>query len=683
MPSLRALYAFAILWSSCLLFLVEPMAAKRLVPLLGGSAAVWTTCLVFFQTTLLLGYALAHWLVSRWSTSRQTLAYLAILAMGLLFSLDVDRPLHPDLLHPATSVFVLLARMIGIPFLALSASGPLLQAWYARSQARGVALHPPYRLFVLSNFGSLVALASYPAIIEPRATLHAQGVAWFWGLLMYTVVCGAIAWRVKDDLAVAPASESGSTAGSLPASTHVALWTALAACGSVLLCAVTGYLSQNIAAIPLLWIAPLTVYLLSFMLTFNGVQRYPRTLVLWLLAVSLGALGYLLWSGKSNLNLNVSIPLFCAALLVCCTFVHGEVYRLRPPAQHSTRFYLCIAAGGAIGAFFVGILAPQIFTGDYELCCALLVTAVLALITTWRQTILWRALWLTATLGLCATTVKYVHDYRAQSIVRVRNFYGALRVTQEAGSSGVVRHLYNGTIEHGTQWLQGDMRYTPTTYYARDSGAGLALSLCCPGAARRIGIIGLGAGTLAAYGRAGDVFRFYEINPLVEQMAHQQFTYLGDSRARIETVPGDARISLAAEPPQNYDVLLVDAFSGDAIPVHLLTAQAVSLYLRHLRPGGIIAFHVSNRYLALEPVVQQEAQHAGLHSALIESDDDDSRDEYAAAWVLVTRDQSFLAQQAVRVNTSQVDPLEGLSLWTDDYNSLLPLLRWRGRSEGD
>ena len=681
--TLRALYAFAIFWSSCLLFLVEPMAAKRLVPLLGGSAAVWTTCLVFFQTMLLLGYALAHWLVSRFSTYRQALAYLAILVTGLLFSLDVDRPLHPDLQHPATSVLLLLARLIGIPFLALSASGPLLQAWYARSQSRGAALRPPYRLFVLSNFGSLVALASYPAVMEPRSTLHTQGVAWCWGLLLYALVCGAIAWRVKDDVARAPPPQSAATAESSPEMTRIVLWIALAACGSVLLCAVTGYLSQNIAAIPLLWIAPLTVYLLSFMLTFQGGRRYPRTLVLLLTAAALGALGYLLWSGKSNLNLNISIPLFCAALLVCCTFAHGEVYRLRPPAQDSTRFYLCIAAGGAIGAFFVAIVAPQVFSGDYELCCALLVTGLLALITTWQQGLPWRALWLTVTLALGATTIKYVHDYRTQSIIRVRNFYGALHVTEEAGDSSLVRHLYNGTIEHGTQWLQGTMRYTPTTYYARDSGAGLALSLCCSDAPRRIGIIGLGAGTLAAYGHAGDVFRFYEINPLVVQMAHQHFTYLSDSRARIETVLGDARVSLAGESPQNYDVLLVDAFSGDAIPVHLLTAEAVRLYLRHLRPGGIIAFHVSNRYLALETVVQQEADHAGLHAALIESEDDDSRDEYGASWVLVTHDQSFLAQPAVRMRTSPIDTIKGLRLWRDDYNSLLPLLRWRGRDDVD
>ncbi len=359
-----------------------------------------------------------------------------------------------------------------------------------------------------------------------------------------------------------------------------------------------------------------------------------------------------------------------------CTFAHGEVYRLRPPAQHSTRFYLCIATGGAIGAFFVAIVAPRIFAGDYELCCALLLTAVLALIVTWRQALAWRALWLTATLALCATTFKYVHDYRAQSIVTMRNFYGALRVTQAGSGPNQIKSLYNGTILHGAQWLQGSARYAPTTYFTPDSGVGVALTLCCSQAPRRIGVIGLGTGTLAAYGRAGDVFRFYEINPLVEQIARRQFTYLSDSHARIEIVPGDARISLAREPPQNYDVLVVDAFSGDAIPVHLLTTQAVGLYLRHLRSNGIIVFHVSNRYLALDPVVQQEANYAGLHTALIATDDDDTRHEYGSAWVLVTRDQALLAQPMVRNIASAIQTSKGLRLWTDDYNSLLPLLRW-------
>jgi SAM-dependent methyltransferase len=284
-------------------------------------------------------------------------------------------------------------------------------------------------------------------------------------------------------------------------------------------------------------------------------------------------------------------------------------------------------------------------------------------------------------LALSVTTVRYARDYRQQSIVARRNFYGALRVTQEGSGADLVRSLYNGTIEHGDQWLQGKMRYTPTTYYATDSGAGLALNLCCTGAARRVGVIGLGAGTLAAYGRAGDVFRFYEINPLVEQIARREFTYLSDSQARVEIVPGDARVSLAREAPQNYDVLLVDAFSGDAIPVHLLTAQALQLYLRHLRADGVIAFHVSNRYLALEPVVQQQAAYAGLRAALIETDDDDAHGEYGASWVLVTRNAAFLAQMGVRSHTSAIVPIPGLRLWTDDYNSLLPLLHWRDASD--
>ncbi len=298
MPSLRALYAFAIFWSSCLLFLVEPMAAKRLVLLLGGSAAVWITCLVFFQTALLLGYALAHWLATHFNPLRQALAYLALLVAGLLFSLDFDRPLHPDLVHPAGSVFLLLASLIGIPFLALSASGPLLQAWYARSYARQGTPRPPYRLFVLSNFGSLVALASYPAVIEPRTTLRTQGIAWCCGLAVYAMVCGVLAWKIKD-AAASPAAKDTNTALPTrilptphPRQTQQLLWIALAACGSVLLSAVTGYLSQNIAAIPLLWIAPLTLYLLSFMLTFHGSRLYPRTLVLLLLlAAALGMVG--------------------------------------------------------------------------------------------------------------------------------------------------------------------------------------------------------------------------------------------------------------------------------------------------------------------------------------------------------------------------------------------------------
>ena len=675
-PWLRRLYALAIFLSSCLLFVVEPMAAKRLVPLLGGSASVWTTCLVFFQTALLVGYALAHWLATRFGVRQQAWAYLTVLGAGLLCSLNTSPGLRADVAHPAASVFVLLTATIGVPFVALSASSPLLQAWYARSYASETSLRPPYRLFVLSNLGSLVALACYPALIEPRFTLRAQSVAWCAGLALYTIVCATIVARIGRPAAVGPAEGVGGS-DAPPAQARLLLWLGLAACGSMLLCAVTNYLTQNVAAIPLLWVVPLAVYLLSFMLTFQGARYCPRPAVLLLLVGALGAPAYLLSRDESNLDLDVSIPLFCATLLIGCLFCHGELYRLRPAARYSTRFYLCVAAGGALGAFFVGILAPLIFDGYYELSCALLFTALLALIATWPGAVVWRALWMVTTLALVVAAAKYINAYDADSIARLRNFYGALRVTETTDQSGRIRTLYNGTIVHGMQWLAGARRYAPSTYYAHDSGAGLALDLCCAGRTRRVGIIGLGAGTLAAYGRRGDLLRFYDINPLVEPVARRLFTYLGDSQATIEVVPGDARVSLAGETPQNFDVLVIDAFSGDAIPVHLLTTQALALYQRHVRADGIIAYHVSNKYLRLDAVVQQVAANAQLRAVLIDTDDNDSRGEYGAAWVLVTRNVSFLARRELQANAAEIEAVPQLRLWTDDYNSLLPVLSWR------
>jgi spermidine synthase len=682
MRFLRALFALAIFLSSCLLFLAEPMVGKRLVPLFGGSAAVWTTCLVFFQSALLLGYCFAHWLSTRLSTRKQGFVYLVLLAVGLLFSLNANPHLHPNISHPTPSVFWLLSALIGIPFVTLSASSPLLQAWYARSHASESGLRPPYRLFALSNFGSLAALASYPAFVEPHFTLHTQAVVWGAGFFLYCLLCVAIVWRIRNPMLAVSREDARNDASRLDRG-RMLLWLLLAACGSVLLCAVTNYLSQNIAAIPLLWVAPLTMYLLSFILAFQGGWFYPRVVVLILLAGALGAWSYILWTNDINLHLNVAIPLFCGALLVSCLFCHGELHRLRPEARHTTAFYLTIASGGALGAFFVGILSPMIFRGDYEFCCALIFTAALALVVTWKQPVPWRAvawrsLWLVATLAMPAVFFMYASNYGQDSIAKMRNFYGLLRVTATQDKDGSkVRTLYNGTIEHGTQWQDDDDRTIPTTYYAEDSGVGLALNLCCEERPRRVGLIGLGAGTLAAYGRKGDVFRFYEINPLVERVARGYFTYLADSDAAIEIVPGDARVSLENEALQHYDVLAVDAFSGDAIPVHLLTAQALALYLRHLQPDGIIAFHVSNQYLNLEQVVGQQADHAGLHARWIASADDSSRGEYAADWIVVTRNEKFLALPDLQTDARDIEPIPALRLWTDDYNSLLPLLRWR------
>ena len=688
------LYAIAIFLSSSLLFLVEPMAGKRLLPLLGGSASVWMTCLVFFQTVLLAGYLCAHWIATRLRPRTQAIVYGILLIASLA---QVARNLHPELrastLHPALSVLWLLTVLIGLPFLTLSATNPLLQAWYAHGTAGNGDLAtlsvpaPPYRLFALSNFGSLLALLAYPTLVEPYFSLHAQTVAWSASFLVFVLACGVISLSARNTIATTPAVEL-KTAGMQtedelaanpevpPTSNEQLLWLLTAACGALLLSAVTSHLSQNIAAIPLLWIIPLTIYLLTFVIAFNGGKLYVRWLVIGLLPFALGGVGYLISNPDEAPPIRTTVPAICAALFIACLFCHGELHRRRPSPRYATQYYLFIAAGGALGSMFVGVLAPLIFRGSYELAWSLVYTAALAAVLLWKDHFIWRFFWPAATLGLLVVVVLQVKVYSENTIVQVRSFYGTLRVTEESTEeAGMYRTLVHGNIQHGTQYFGSDQfRHDPTTYYAHNTGIGLALDLCCKGRARRVGAVGLGAGTLAAYGLPGDVFRFYEINPRVEIIANNVFTYLRESKAKIEIAHGDARLSMEAEPPEHYDVIAVDAFSGDAIPVHLLTAEAIKLYQRHLQPGGIVAFHISNQYLDLAPVVKAQADHAGLRAVIISTPDNPDEGAFAADWVLVTANEKFLAIRKVSDASAEIAPQPCLRLWTDDYSSLLPIL---------
>jgi len=704
MSPVNVLFAIAIFLASFLLFLVEPIAAKRLLPLLGGSAAVWTTCLVYFQTTLLLGYLCAHLLATRLRQRAQVLVYTGLLVACLgQGSLNLHPDLQASTSHPIISVFRLLTGLIGLPFLVLSATNPLLQSWYARGRAwnktrvdsRNVAAPAaPYRLFALSNLGSLLALIAYPWLVEPRLSLQAQSFGWLAGFVVFALACAGIAC-LKLWQGGAPPSTAlvGRPSGIRATGADRVLWLALAACGAVLLCAMTNHVTQNIAAIPLLWIVPLTMYLLSFVVAFSRGEWLPgffrmqlpvlnvslaRLCLLGLTAVSLISVAYML-SVQKEASLKLTIPFYCTTLFISCLFCHAELHRLRPEAAQATSFYLMIAAGGALGSIFVGIVAPLIFAGNYELGCGLVFTAILMLAVTWSKGIGWRAVWTCVTGAIVALVFVQVHTDRKDAIAQVRNFYGTMRVTQalEPPYTGFTRTLIHGTIIHGRQIFTDQLRTTPTSYYAHDSGVGLALDLCCGTRPRRVGVIGLGAGTLAAYGRKGDVFRFYDINPQVEPIARNAFSYLRESAATIEIVPGDARLSMATEAPQGYDVIVVDAFSGDAIPVHLLTSQAIEVYRRHLAPGGIMAFHVSNHFLDLAPVVKQEADHAGLHTLFISiKEDDDDIGEFGSDWVLVTANQAFLSQKDLSEDASTIPPKPGLRLWTDDYNSVLPLLKW-------
>ena len=722
----RLLFAGIIFLAAFLLFLVEPMAARQLLPFLGGSAAVWITCLVFFQTALLCAYLYAHWLTRhpRWRLHLVVLAAALILAaFWAAGSIDLSNGAQ----HPVSTIFLALGLWTGLPFLALGATSPLLQVWWSRLERTAI----PYRLFALSNLASLLALAAYPTIVEPHLTLHAQRIAWCCGFAVFALLAGALSVRTRVSQGLKPqpldgfdgpakavpllqsslrlgpsasaegvplrnrnietsarrgpaASASDSVQPAAPRS-HKLLWLLLPMGASMQLCAVTGYITANIAPIPLLWILPLGVYLVTIILAFEFPRLLPRGIIVRLLVVMLGGLAYMLAQVDHSVSsVSVGISFFLAELLVAGLFCHVETCALRPQrASESTVFYLLFAAGGALGSILVGIAFPLLFDFNLDLALTFCVTAFLALAAMWRAGWMQRLLW-SAVSVLLFVLVFWIHQvYQRDTTVAVRNFYAALRVKQNFGFPGaILRTLTNGTIQHGTQIFGTEaQRKTPTTYYAEDSGVGLALRFCCQGAdgsvrSRSIGVIGLGAGTLAAYGRPGDRIRFYEINPAVIPIARNVFTYIRESGAQVDIVEGDARTSLARESPQHFDVLVVDAFSGDAIPLHLLTTQAVDLYRRHLAPGGILAFHISNQHVDLEPAIALLAQSAGMTARRVVTLANDDRGEFAASWVLLTTNSNFFTQPGLAAAARPPVYRPGLRLWTDDYSSLLPLLRW-------
>ena len=676
MLSTRSLYGFAIFLSAFLLFLVEPMSAKQLLPALGGSSAVWLTCLVFFQLTLLLGYLYAHWLTRHAFDRRRQLLYLALLAAAIVL-LITQRLIRPDLSlgssHPVTTIFLDLTLTIGLPFLLLGSTSPLLQIWLFRKQGG----HVPYRLFALSNAGSLLALIAYPTLVEPHLPLRLQRLFWAAGFMVYAALCAILSRQVPEAAQPAPQQDTATA----PVSTATRwLWFLLPMAAAMQLSAVTSHITSNIAAIPLLWILPLAVYLITFILAFEFPRLYRRSVLVRLLVVMLASLGYAISKIDSSFPIGIAILFFLFECFVACLFCHAEAYALRPrrPSE-TTLFYLLVAAGGVTGTFFIGIASPLLFAANYDLSITFLVTALLALAVTWPDGWGQRLLWATGCILMLYLNFALHNAYANDALMMNRNFYGSLRVKQSVTKEGQpLRLLLNGTIQHGTQIFSPGLTRTPTTYYARDSGIGLALANCCAGRTRNIGVVGLGAGTLAAYGNAGDRIRFYEINPHVLPIARNLFTYLRDSQARITVTEGDARASLAHEAPQGFDVLVVDAFSGDAIPIHLLTTEALTLYRKHLAPHGILAFHVSNQYLNLAPEVAQLAAAAHMQARLFDTPSVDSRGEFRSTWVLLTDSPTFFTLPEISAIATPIDPIPGLRAWTDDYSSLLPIFQPSG-----
>ncbi|MEY4941606.1 MAG: hypothetical protein RIQ93_3341 [Verrucomicrobiota bacterium] len=750
-------FAVTIFTGAFLLFQVQPLIGKYILPWFGGGPGVWTACLLFFQSLLLGGYAYAHFSTKYLKPRAQAGLHLLLLAASLALLPITPGDGWKDHISgpPVWHIVLLLSATIGLPYFVLSSTGPLMQRWFTETNP-GVS---PYRLYALSNIGSLLALLSYPFFFEVRFTRREQAVFWSVGLVLFAAFCGYCAWQIwrRGNPASRPAPETPTDAAPEAAvATAVAdrmLWLGLPAIASLLLLATTNKLCQEVAVIPFLWILPLSLYLLSFIICFDHARWYVRSVWVGLVVMGSAFAAQLLAAGN-DAPMSFQIVGYNVTLFAACMVCHGELFRLRPPPRGLTSYYLLISAGGALGGFLVAVVAPALLHDYRELQAGLWMLSYLLGALCLRQQS--RELALGAGVGAMLATIAVpvlhswfndgleigeelltfytdnglylasglilfvvcVVDLRTRRVLAEwkprmggfvmllcfvlgaifflesrdrhdvpllsasRNFYGTLKVFNYSADEPERNYhlLLHGATTHGMQFVSEERAMWHTTYYGEKSGVGLALAqLQEPG--RRVGLVGLGTGTLASYGRPGDYLRIYEINPAVEQLARTQFTYLERCPAKVEVVMGDARLSmeqeLAAGQAQRFDLLALDAFSSDAIPVHLLTKEAFEIYLRQLKPDGVLAVHVSNRYLNLTPVVANLAAHFNLEMATIAEDNTEDWWVYRTTWILVTRNKAFLEAEAIRDATeSPADTTPAMrGLWTDDHASLYEILK--------
>lgn len=750
-------FAIAIFLGAFLLFSVQLVVAKYFLPWFGGTPAVWTTCMFFFQTLLLAGYAYAHLLATRIDLRKQRVTHSVLLlsAVALVLSLSAiwHSPLTPNSSWKPSGAELPFWRLIellfvsaGVPYFVLSSTGPLLQSWFSATNPG----RSPYRLYALSNLGSVLALMSYPFVIEPSVSLRMQARFWTCGFVLYALLCGYIALcSVRRSLWPHSRIEERGDSADRPALGKILLWFSLAVCPSVLFLATTNRISQDIGVVPFLWIVPLTLYLASFIICFDKPKWYSRRIFHTAFVVGI-FLACLVLNGWGMTNIRLQIAAYSFALFASCMLCHGELARSKPDPRFLTLFYLTIAFGGAAGGVFVALIAPRLFSGFWEYqiglwtttlllflvlgldrtsylhsnlfglgivaAAAALLPGVTAIASEGRKAIgglaavvpvliavyvltRWgekgenqarhRAVPVYCSVALSVLGGTLMLSGRSQLqgalVSSSRNFYGVLSVREFNSGEPESRFysLYHGRISHGLQFDAPTKRLVPTVYFGKISGVGRTLTRLEQNRSHiRVGVVGLGIGTLAAYGRSGDSFRFYEINPDVVRIAHQNqyFTYLRDCAATVEVVSGDARLSmeteLAGDRPQQFDLLILDAFSGDAIPIHLLTEQAFETYLNEIkRPHGAIAVHITNTYLDLRPVLLRAAEHFGLTYAFLHTDGDNVVSNYSD-WVLLSYDRKFVASVLSPEEKQTIDPRSSsLSLWTDDYSDLLHVLR--------
>ena len=673
--------------SSFLLFQVQPLIGKYILPWFGGGAGVWAVCMLFFQVLLLGGYAYAHASI-RWLRPRAQVIVHGVILAGALALLPItpsERWRPEGAADPTWRILLLLVVTLGLPYFALSATAPLVQGWFAR-------LNPgrsPYRLYALSNVASLLALLAYPFVVEPALTRSAQAVAWSCAFGAYAVLyagcAGLLFWQ--GDWGREEGKGGDGSQVERPKAGQLALWVMLPAAGSAMLLGATNKICQDLAAAPFLWVVPLGLYLVTFIVGFDSPQWYSRLMwVVVLLVVS----GVLVWVEIDEIkSVRLSIGCYGGVMLACCMLCHGELAKLKPDPAYLTRYYLCIAGGGALGGAGVAILAPLVFSGYYEFHTAAMVSCGLSVAIPFarqgesvRRVAERLALYGTIppVVFLAVLLAMEIANWpvTVTKIVQVRSFHGALTVSEKDEDEALrhVRLLRHGATTHGAQHLHPSLRDKPTGYYAANAGPGCVLRSLRPEEPRRIGVVGLGVGTIATYGKKGDVIRFYEIDAEVERLARKYFTYLGNSAAKVEVVLGDARLSLEREEAQRFDVIFVDAFSGDAIPTHLITREALGVYLRHLVNDGAIVFHVSNNYLNLVPVLANLAEQAGMQGSLLwPYGRGDMVEDYPSEWVILTRNRGLLESEKIKSAGRALRGDARVGLWTDDHASLLRVLR--------
>jgi len=709
-----ALFAATIFVSAFLLFQIQPLISRCLLPWFGGTPNVWTTCMLFFQAVLFAGYVYAHLLSSRLQPTAQALVHLGLLGTTVvLLQILPGAESQPDPQGaPAAQILALLAVTVGLPYFLLSTTGPLLQAWFARS----LPGESPFRLYALSNVGSLLALVSYPFVFEPAFGMSTQATLWSWGFFGFVILCSVAAWRASrgaahDAMPLAnrslSASESGAIdsavtdpdrttslpgAQSAPAAATLSParragrpgeWFALAMIASVLLLATTNQVCLDVAVVPFLWVVPLGLYLLTFILAFDREEWYSRRICGLAGAVAM-VLATLLMLQSADTSLVLQVLVAFGGMFLGCLVCHGELVRRRPEPARLTQFYLVISAGGAAGGLFVGLIAPLIFPLYLEMHLAIAVCCALTL-AVWLQEqgtlngrtprLLQGVAGLTL-IGVVLALQSQASGVFARSEAVRRNFFGVLRVERHAAdaSSGETLSLRYGRVLHGMQFVAADQRRHATTYFGPDSGVGrLLLELQSRRPGLRIGVVGLGVGTLAAYGRESDFLRFYEINLDVIDLAREHFTFLADCPSRVEIVTGDARLSLERETDAPFDVLILDAFSGDAIPTHLLTAEALAVYRRRLAADGVLAIHISNLHFDLRPVAAALAEQAGFAHRLLISAGDRATGQTGSVWSVATAVPDLLDAPRLAPLVSQ-SPRNQVR-WTDDFSNVFQLLK--------